>query len=62
MWDDPKFKVIHPDSGTNVPSPGAEPRSPASKADSLPAEPQGKPKNIGVGSLLNYDFWAIFAF
>ena len=25
--------------------------SPALQADSLPAEPQGKPKNIGVGSL-----------
>ena len=30
---------------------GIEPRSPASQADSLSAEPQGKPKNIGVGSL-----------
>ena len=28
-----------------------EPRSPAWQADSLPAEPQGKPRNIGVGSL-----------
>ena len=27
-----------------------EPRSPALQADSLPAEPPGKPKNIGVGS------------
>ena len=26
-------------------------RCPALQADSLPAEPQGKPKNIGVGSL-----------
>ena len=26
-------------------------RSPVLQADSLPAEPQGKPKNIGVGSL-----------
>ena len=26
-------------------------RSPALQADSLPAEPQGKPKNTGVGSL-----------
>ena len=25
--------------------------SPALQADSLPAEPQGKPKNVGVGSL-----------
>ena len=29
----------------------AEPRPPALQADSLPAEPQGKPKNSGVGSL-----------
>ena len=28
-----------------------QPRSPALKADSLPAEPPGKPKNAGVGSL-----------
>ena len=28
-----------------------EPRSPALQADSLPAEPQGKPKNTGVDSL-----------
>ena len=27
-----------------------EPRSPTLQADSLPAEPQGKPKNTGVGS------------
>ena len=33
------------------PNPGIEPRSPALQADSLPAEPQGKPKNIGMGSL-----------
>ena len=30
---------------------GIEPRSPALQADSLPAEPQGKLKNTGVGSL-----------
>ena len=34
----------------DLPNPGIEPRSPALQADSLPAEPQGKPKNIGVGS------------
>ena len=28
-----------------------KPRSPTLQADSLPAEPQGKPKNTGVGSL-----------
>ena len=34
-----------------LPKPGIEPRSPTLQADSLPAEPQGKPKNTGVGSL-----------
>ena len=28
-----------------------KPRSPTLQADSLPAEPEGKPKNTGVGSL-----------
>ena len=32
-------------------NPGIEPRSPALRVDSLPAEPQGKPKNTVVGSL-----------
>ena len=32
-------------------NPGIEPRSPALQADSLLSEPQGKPKNTGVGSL-----------
>ena len=35
----------------NLPNPGIEPRSSALQVDSLPAKPQGKPKNIGVGSL-----------
>ena len=35
----------------DLPNPGIEPRSPALQADSLPAEPWGKPKNTGVGSL-----------
>ena len=35
----------------NLPNPEMEPSSPALRADSLPAEPQGKPKNTGVGSL-----------
>ena len=30
---------------------GTEPRSPALQVGSLPSEPQGKPKNTGVGSL-----------
>ena len=44
MW------VAFPSPG-DLPNPGIEPRSPALQADSLPAEPQGKPKNTGVGSL-----------
>ena len=35
----------------DLPNPGIEPRSPTLQADSLPAEPQGKPKNTGMGSL-----------
>ena len=35
----------------DLPNAGIEPRSPALQADSLPAEPQGKHKNTGVGSL-----------
>ena len=35
----------------DLPNPGIEPRSPTLQADSLSAEPQGKPKNTGVGSL-----------
>ena len=38
-------------SPEDLPNPGIEPTSPALQADSLPAEPQGKPKNTGVGSL-----------
>ena len=35
----------------NLPNSVLKPRSPAMQADSLPSEPQGKPKNTGVGSL-----------
>ena len=35
----------------DLPNPGMDPRSPALQADSLSAEPQGKPKNTEVGSL-----------
>ena len=35
----------------NLPNPGIEPRSPTLQVDSLPAEPQEKPNNTGVGSL-----------
>ena len=34
-----------------LPNPGIEPRSSTLQEDSLPAEPQGKPKNTGIGSL-----------
>ena len=42
--------VAFPFSG-DLPNPGIEPGSPTLQVDSLPAEPQGKPKNAGVGSL-----------
>ena len=35
----------------DLPNPGVKPRSPARRANSLPAEPPGKPKNTGAGSL-----------
>ena len=52
------MEFSRPEYQTGQPSPspgdlhnlGIEPRSLASCANSLPAEPQGKPKNIGVGS------------
>ena len=43
----------------DLPNPGIEPRSPALQVDSLPAKPQGKPKNTGLNSLslLQRIFW-----
>ena len=35
----------------DLPNPGIEPRSPTLRTDSLPAEPQRKPKITGVGNL-----------
>ena len=35
----------------DLPNPGIKPRSPILQADSLLAEPSGKPKNTGMGSL-----------
>ena len=35
----------------DLPNRGIKPRSPTLQADSLPAQPLGKPKNTGVGSL-----------
>ena len=37
--------VAFPFSRGIFPTPGIKPRSPTLQADSLPAEPQGKPKN-----------------
>ena len=42
--------VAFPSPG-DLPNPGIKPRSPTLQADSLPAEPKGKPKNTRVGSL-----------
>ena len=48
----PKYWNGYPfPSPGDLPNPGIEPTSPALQADSLPIEPQGKPKNTGVGSL-----------
>ena len=43
----------------HLPNPGIEPRSPALQADSLPAEPPGKPRNSRMGhlSLCQGSFW-----
>ena len=43
--------VAFPFSRGGLPNLRVEPRSPTLQADSLPAEPPGKPKNTGVGSL-----------
>ena len=46
-----KYWSVEPfPSPGDLPNPGIKPRSPALQADSLPAEPQGKPKNTGVGT------------
>ena len=37
----------------DLPNPEIEPRSPALQVDSSPPEPQRKPKNTGVGSLIS---------
>ena len=43
--------VAFPFSQGDLPNPGIKPRSPALQENSLPSEPQGKPKNTGVGGL-----------
>ena len=58
LWDPMDYTVheilqarIAFPSSRDLPNPGIEPRSPALQADSLPSEPQEKPKNAGMGSL-----------
>ena len=38
-------------SSGDLPNPGTEPRSPTLQVDSLLAEPQGMPKDTGVGNI-----------
>ena len=45
------FTSCHVTSPGDLANPGIEPRSPTLQVVSLPAEPQGKSKKIGVGSL-----------
>ena len=48
----PEYQSGYPfPSPGDLPNSGIKPRFPALQADSLPAEPQGKPNNTGVGSL-----------
>ena len=49
-WDSPCQNPQPFPSPGGLPNPGIKPRSPTLQADSLPAEPPGKPKNTGVGS------------
>ena len=53
-WDSPGkeywSRLPFPSPG-DLPNPGIKHGSPALQADSLPAEAQAKPKNIGVGSI-----------
>ena len=52
IWEAPKYWSGQPiPSPGDLSNPGIEPRSPTLQVDSLPAEPYGKPKNTGVGSL-----------
>ena len=40
----------------DLPNPGSKPRSPALQMNSLPAEAQGKPKDIGILTLITTTF------
>ena len=46
-----QHNIVKLPSPGDLPNPGIKPTSPALQANSLPAEPQGKPKSTGVGSL-----------
>ena len=50
-WNSPDQNTRAFPSPGDPPNPGIKPRSPTLQVNSLPAEPQGKPKNTGVGSL-----------
>ena len=43
----------------DLPNPEIKPGSPALQADSLSAKPLRRPRNTGVGSLLQYPFWIL---
>ena len=45
------LELLFPSSPRDLPNTGFKRRSPALWVDSLPAKPQGKPKNTGVSSL-----------
>ena len=51
LWNSPGQNTGVGTFSRDLPKPGIEPRSPAWQVDSLPTEPQGKPKGTGVGSL-----------
>ena len=57
-WNSPSQNTGVGNLEEDCPNPGIEPKSPKLQADSLPAEPQGKPKNTGEGrlSLLQWIF------
>ena len=48
-WNSPGQNTRVP--SVDLPNPGIEPKSPSLHVDSLPAKPQGKPNNTGVGIL-----------
>ena len=54
----PKHWSVQPfPSPGDLPNPGIEPRSPPLQADSLPAEPQGKPLSKLRGLVMDKEAW-----